>query len=93
MTYLSAAQNSSSDGTMAFFVIAAIVVFTIAAVVFVQLRRTAVTAGQQDDLRQLVRRYEQLAEGTLDAQQRVVADVSELRTRTTSIEQLLRTVD
>jgi hypothetical protein len=40
-----------------------------------------------------VRRYEQLAETTLDAQQRVAADVSELRSRTTSIEQILRTVE
>ncbi|CAA9257754.1 MAG: hypothetical protein AVDCRST_MAG52-2472 [uncultured Blastococcus sp.] len=51
-------------------------------------------AGQQDaDLRQLVGRYEQLAEKTLDAQQRTAADVSELRSRTASIEQILRTVD
>jgi hypothetical protein len=40
-----------------------------------------------------VSRYEQLAETTLDAQQRVAADVSELRSRTTSIEQILRTVE
>jgi hypothetical protein len=51
-------------------------------------------AAQQDaDLRQLVSRYEQLAEKTLDAQQRAAADVSELRSRTSSIEQILRTVD
>jgi Tfp pilus assembly protein PilO len=51
-------------------------------------------AAQQDaDLRQLVSRYEQLAEKTLDAQQRSAADVSELRSRTASIEQILRTVD
>jgi hypothetical protein len=36
---------------------------------FVQLRKTTIVAGQEDNLRQLVRRYEQLAEGTLDAQQ------------------------
>jgi hypothetical protein len=60
---------------------------------FVQLRRTNIVAGQEDDLRQLVRRYEQLAENTLDAQQRVAADVSELRSRTASIEQILRTVE
>jgi predicted transcriptional regulator len=50
-------------------------------------------AAQEEQLRQLVRRYEQLAENTLDAQQRVAADVSELRLRTTSIEQILRTVE
>jgi hypothetical protein len=60
---------------------------------FVELRKTKLVAGQQDDLRQLVRRYEHLAETTLDAQQRVAADVAELRSRTNSIEQILRTVE
>lgn len=60
---------------------------------FVELRKTKVVAGQEDDLRQLVRRYEHLAENSLDAQQRVAADVSELRSRTASIEQILRTVE
>jgi hypothetical protein len=60
---------------------------------FVQLRKTKLVAGQEDDLRQLVRRYEHLAENTMDAQQRVAADVSELRSRTASIEQVLRTVE
>jgi len=58
-----------------------------------QLRKAEITAGREDELRQLVSRYEQLAETTLDAQQRVAADVSELCSRTTSIEQILRTVD
>lgn len=60
---------------------------------FVDLRKTKMKAGQEDDLRQLVRRYEHLAENTLDAQQRVAADVSELRSRASSIEQILRTVE
>jgi hypothetical protein len=60
---------------------------------FVELRKTRMVARQEDDLRQLVRRYEHLAESTLDAQQRVAADVSELRSRATSIEQILRTVE
>jgi Tfp pilus assembly protein PilO len=60
---------------------------------FLELRKTKLKAAQQEDLRQLVRRYEQLAENTLDAQQRVATDVSELRSRTTSIEKLLRRVD
>ena len=60
---------------------------------FVELRKTKIVAGQEDDLRQLVRRYEHLAENALDAQQRVAADVSELRSRTASIEQILRTVE
>jgi hypothetical protein len=50
-------------------------------------------AKQEDDLRQLVGRYEKLAENSLDAQQRVAADVSELRTRAAAIEQILRTVE
>jgi hypothetical protein len=60
---------------------------------FVELRKTRLVAGQQENLRQLVRRYEHLAESTLDAQQRAAADVSELRSRTASIEQILRTVE
>ncbi|WP_117212573.1 hypothetical protein [Allorhizocola rhizosphaerae] len=58
-----------------------------------EFRTTKVASATADDLRQLVRRYEQLAESTLDAQQRVAADVAELRTRTASIEQILRTVE
>ena len=60
---------------------------------FVELRKTKTVAGHQDDLRQLVRRYEHFAENTLDTQQRVAADVAELRSRTASIEQILRTVE
>lgn len=56
-------------------------------------RKLKLVAKQEDDLRQLVHRYEQLAETTMDAQQRVAADVSELRSRTASIEQILRTVE
>ena len=59
----------------------------------VELRKTKTVAGHQDDLRQLVRRYEHFAENTLDTQQRVAADVAELRSRTASIEQILRTVE
>ena len=60
---------------------------------FVELRKTKIVAGHQDDLRQLVRRYEHFAENTLDTQQRVAADVAELRSRTASIEQILRTAE
>jgi hypothetical protein len=59
----------------------------------VDLRKTQIRARHEDALRQLVGRYEQLAATTLDAQQRVAADVSELRSRATSIEQVLRTVE
>ena len=60
---------------------------------FVELRKTKIVAGHQDDLRQLVRRYEHFAENALDTQLRVAADVAELRSRTASIEQILRTVE
>lgn len=60
---------------------------------WLEIRKTKIAAAQDDALRQLVNRYEHLAGSTLDAQQRVAADVSELRSRTASIEQILRTVD
>jgi len=58
-----------------------------------EVRKAKLAANQAEDLRQLVHRYEQLAENTLDAQQRIAADVSELHSRTASIEQILRTVE
>lgn len=56
-------------------------------------RKHKLVAGQEEALRQLVSRYEQLAEKTLDAQQRMAADISELRARTSAVEQILRTVE
>lgn len=61
--------------------------------VYLELRKAKIVAGQEDSLRQLVSRYEQLAENTLDAQQRAAADLAELRTRTAAIEHILRTVE
>jgi Tfp pilus assembly protein PilO len=58
-----------------------------------ETRKTRLVAKQEEDLRQLVARYEQLAEKTLDAQQRTATEVSELRARAASIEQILRTVE
>ena len=58
-----------------------------------KLQKAQITADREQEMRQLITRYEQLAETTLDAQQRVAADVSELRSRATSIEQILRTVE
>jgi Tfp pilus assembly protein FimT len=52
-----------------------------------------VTTAADEVLRQLVQRYEALAANTMDAQQRVGADVAELRTRTAAIEQILRSVE
>ena len=60
---------------------------------YIELRKTKVDATQAGEIRQLVQRYEQLAEKTLDAQQRTAADVAELRARAASIEQILRTVE
>ena len=71
--------------------IVAIVGFAVAG--YVRLRTARITAGQKDDLRQLLRRYEDLAKSTLEAQQRAASDISEMRSRTASIEQILRTVE
>jgi hypothetical protein len=73
--------------------LAAVFLLACALAAFVEFRKTRLAAAQEESLRQLVRRYEQLAENTLDAQQRVAVDMSELRSRTTSIEQILRTVE
>jgi hypothetical protein len=78
-----------------FFGLLVFVMFLIAATMsfFLQLRKTKLRAAQEEDLRQVVRRYEHLAENTLDVQQRVAADMSELRSRMASVEKILRTVD
>lgn len=60
---------------------------------YLEIRKAKLQTMQREDLRQLVQRYEGLAESTLDAQQRAAADVADLRTKTASIEQILRTVD
>jgi hypothetical protein len=73
--------------------IAVIVLVGGAMAAWVSLRKTQLVAAQENDLRQLVHRYEQLAESTMDAQQRVATEVTDLRTRTASIEQILRTVE
>lgn len=56
-------------------------------------RKDQLKLGREDDLMQLVKRYEQLAEKTMDAQQRIATDVAELRARAGSIEQILRSVE
>ena len=60
---------------------------------YLDIRKAKIVANQEESLRQLVGRYEQLAEKTLDAQQRSAADLAELRTRMASVEQILRTVE
>ncbi|MFC4590891.1 hypothetical protein [Sphaerisporangium corydalis] len=92
---LSAAEPANWPGTiltLGILVLATILIIAVLAT-FHEFRKLKVSAAQDDALRQLVRRYEHLAENTLDAQQRVAADLSELRSRTTSIEQILRTVE
>jgi hypothetical protein len=93
--YLSADSSVSWPESFAFLGLLVFTMFVLGAgaATWLEVRKTRIVAGQEDALRQLVSRYEQLAEKTLDAEQRVAADVSELRTRTTSIEQILRTVE
>jgi Tfp pilus assembly protein PilO len=74
-------------------ILAVVLLIGRAAATVLESRKMKIAAQQDADLRQLASRYEQLAEKTLDAQQRSAADVSELRSRTASIEQILRTVD
>jgi Tfp pilus assembly protein PilO len=92
---LGAAETTTWPGTVLILgVLLLAVIFLIAVMAsFQELRKTKLLAAREEDLRQLVRRYEQLAENTLDAQQRSAADLSELRSRTASIEQILRTVE
>jgi hypothetical protein len=59
----------------------------------VELRKTRTAARQDESLRQLVQRFEQLAATTLDTQQRIATELAELRTRTTAIERILRSVE
>jgi hypothetical protein len=74
-------------------VILIISVLGILAATLTELVSTRVKVNQDESLRQLVSRYEQLAEKSLDAQQRIATDVSELRVRASAIEQILRSVD
>jgi hypothetical protein len=93
--YLSAESTLSWPESIAFLGLAVFVMFLVGVglATWLEYRKTKIASAQQDAMRQLVSRYEQLAESTLDAQQRVAADVSELRSRTASIEQILRTVE
>ena len=94
--YLMAATQSftwadAAGAAVVALAVVALVGFAVAG--FVQLRTAKIKAGQEDDLRQLVRRYEQLAATTLDTQQRAASDLAEMRARSASIEQILRTVE
>jgi Tfp pilus assembly protein PilO len=93
--YLSATESPTWPEAVIFLGILLAVLFIVggAFAAYIELRKVRLVAKQEDDLRRLVDRYEQLAVNTLDAQQRVASDVSELRSRTASIEQILRTVE
>lgn len=80
---------------MIFLGVIVLVIFLVGAsmATYIDLRKARLDAEQEAQLRQLVGRYEQLAETTLDAQQRTAADVAELRSRAAAIEQILRTVE
>jgi hypothetical protein len=88
-------QAFSWPETIAFLGLIVFVMFLLgsAAATWLEYRKTKFTAAQEEAIRQLVSRYEQLAEKSLDAQQRMAADLAELRSRTASIEQILRTVE
>jgi phosphate/sulfate permease len=93
--YVTAAQSLTSPDAVGFIGLALLLAVVIggAMAAFVGLLKAKIVAGQEDELRQLVRRYEHLSENILDVQQRVAADMSELRTRTASVEQILRSVE
>jgi flagellar basal body-associated protein FliL len=93
--YVSADSSVSWPESVALLGLLLFVMFVLgsATAAWLEFRKTKIAAAQEDAIRQLVSRYEQLAENTLDAQQRIAADVSELRSRTASIEQILRTVE
>jgi len=93
--YVIAAESFTAPDAVGFIGLAILLSVVIggAMAAFVGLRKATIASGQEDELRQLVRRYEHLSENILDTQQRVAADMSELRTRTASVEQILRSVE
>lgn len=91
--YLTAESSTQKDELVGFLLMIAAIIIVAGMYFLYGLRKAQIKAGQEDGLRQLVVRYEKLAETTLDAQQRAAADVAELRSRTASIEQILRTVE
>jgi len=73
--------------------VVALSVFVAVVASFDERRKDRLKLGREDELMQLVKRYEQLAENTMDAQKRIATDVAELRTRATAIEKILRSVE
>jgi hypothetical protein len=93
--YLADSEVMTWPETGAFIGLLVFVMFILGmiAATWMEYRKTKIAAAQEESMRQLVSRYEQLAEKTLDAQQRAATDLSELRSRTTAIEQVLRSVE
>jgi anti-sigma-K factor RskA len=93
-TMLSADATLNGSESIAFvaLMIAVVVIIGGFILAFVELRKAKIRADQESQLRQLVDRYERLAENSLDAQQRAAADLAELRARVAAVEQLLRAV-
>ncbi|GAB3846882.1 hypothetical protein ACFPIJ_40095 [Dactylosporangium cerinum] len=93
--YLSAEDVITWPESVAFLglLLAVLFLFGFSIASWLEYRKLKVTGIQQEDLRQLVSRYEKLAESSMDAQQRIATDVADLRTRTASIETILRTVE
>jgi len=93
--FVSAMDSLSWPDAVALLGVVIFVMFLcgVAVSTWLEVRKTKIAAHQDDALRQLVHRYEQLAENSLDAQQRMATDMSELRSRTAAIEQILRTVE
>ena len=71
--------------------VVALVGFAVAG--FVQLRTAKIKAGQEDDLRQLVRRYENWPRPPSTPSSARPPTSAEMRARSASIEQILRTVE
>ena len=93
-TLETASSRSWPDVILILGLLFLVFLFIVAAVSFTQEnRKLKVDSAREDDTRQLVDRYEQLAEKTMDAQQRIATDVAELRSRTSAIEQILRSVE
>jgi hypothetical protein len=84
-------QDVTWPEVFAFFVL--VIAFLSLVAAGLDIWKTKRKLGHEDSLRELVNRYEQLASATMDAQQRTATDVSELRSRAASIEEILRTVE
>ena len=87
----------SSEALGIMFAFGFLALVTVLVVVLVRAvadyRKAKMIAGNEQQYRTLVQRYEQLAETTLDAQQRACTELVELRTRVAGVEQVLRTVE